>query len=267
MCYTLDMKTGISTASLFMRQSTEQAAVTIKELGAECAEVFFSTFYEYRPEFSKKLAPDIAGLEVGSVHVLSTNFEHQLFSSSRRVWGDGFYWLDQVMRSAQLLGCHAYTFHGFNRLGAGRDDLDRIGDRLAEISAFCSRYGVELCLENVSWSTYDRAGMFKELKARCPALKGVLDLKQARRSGYPYSMYIADMAGSISHVHLSDIDERGRMCLPGAGVTDFKEIFSRLKDAGFDGNAVIEVYPDNYGEVEELKKSVEFLRGTAYGIY
>ena len=56
------MKIGISTASLFPEKHTEEAARIIKSLGAEVAEVFFSTFYEYRPEFSKALAPEIEGL-------------------------------------------------------------------------------------------------------------------------------------------------------------------------------------------------------------
>ena len=55
------MKIGISTAALFPEKHTEDAARIIKSLGAEVAEVFFSTFYEYRPEFSKELAPQIAG--------------------------------------------------------------------------------------------------------------------------------------------------------------------------------------------------------------
>ena len=64
------MITGISTSSLFLRMPTEDAAVTVKELGAQTAEVFYQTFYEYRPEFSKMLAPKIDGLNVNSVHTL-----------------------------------------------------------------------------------------------------------------------------------------------------------------------------------------------------
>lgn len=253
------MITGISTASLFLRQPTEDAAVTIKEFGARAAEVFYQTFYEYRPEFSKSLAPKIEGLNVHSVHVVPTNFEHQLFSPSRRVRGDGFYWLDQVMRSAQLLGAKHYTFHGFYRMKGQRDDFGALAGVLRETQAFCARYGVRLCLENVEWGLYHRPGMFRELKSRCSDLAGVFDIKQARRSGYPYAMYIEDMAGAISHVHLSDVDENGRLCLPGKGVTDFSEVFKRLKGAGFDGTVLIEVYPDNYGDVSELRQSLDAL--------
>ena len=253
------MKTGISTASLFLRQETEQAFATIKEMGADCVEIFYETYYEYRPEFSERL--DAKGIEVGSVHVNTHQIEHSLFNPLRRVRGDAFYWLDQVMRSAQILGCKAYSFHG--RVGTN-DSIDGIADNLRAAVDFCARYGVNLCLENVAWSIYHKPKIFSQLKERIPQLLGVFDIKQAHRSGYPYKEYIEDMKGSISHVHLSDMDKDGKMCLPGKGTYNFKEILSRLKDAGFDGNVIIEVYNENFADVSQLKNSLEYLREIVY---
>lgn len=260
------MKTGISTASFFLREEFERAIEVINGLGAGCAEAFLGTYYEYRPEFAKAHRERAGGLEIYSVHSLSSNFEPQLFSPSRRVRGDGFYWLDQIMRSAQLLGAKKYTFHGYISHGASGHAIDGDVEYFNRICDFCARYGVDLCLENVAWGTYFRPGIFKQLKARCPSLAGVLDLKQARRSGYPLNMYIGDMSGAISHVHLSDVDENGKMCLPGKGIYDFTEIFRRLKDAGFGGAAIIEVYGHDYGDYSELKQSLDFLREIIYKI-
>lgn len=262
------MQTGISTATLFLREETENALKTIKSLNASCAEIFFSTFYEYRPEFSKALKPETDLLSVRAVHALSTNFEHQFFSPSRRVRGDAFYWLDQILRSAQLLNCKKYTFHGFYRMNeyANNDNFDELGGYVNAVSEFCRSYGVELCLENVSWSLYNRPEIFKKLKERCSNLSAVFDLKQARRSGYPYQTYIADMSGHIAHAHLSDVNENGKICLPGKGVYNFEEIFKRLKDSGFDGEAFIEVYPESYKEICELKESLEYLNEIIYKI-
>ena len=258
------MKVGISTGCFHARSETEDAFEQIKQAGAECVEVGLQTFYEYRPEFAKKYAPRANGLTVNSVHPLSYNFEPQLFFDSRRQRGDGFYWLDQVMRSAQLFGAHNYTFHGFVRKVVDRDDFDKIAERLNEAIYFCKRYGVRLCLENVNWSLYNRPGVFRELKNRCSELFGVFDIKQARKSGYPYGMYINDMAGSISHVHISDMDENGKTCLPSFGVYDFTEVLTRLKDAGFDGALIIET--DNAFALDELARSVEFLKEIVYKI-
>ena len=296
------MKTGISTASFFLRQECEEAIAAIGGLGAQCAEVFLGSFYEYRPEFARKVVQTFAertggdrstvgegfsenaadggerragelhilqpserpfgDMEVTSVHALSSNFEPQLFSSSRRVRGDAFYWLDQIMRSANILEAKKYTFHGlFGHAahGAGRKDLGSTAEYLNGAIEFCARYGVELCLENVCWCLYNRPGVFAELKERCPSLRGVLDLKQARRSGYPAQMYIEDMRGCISHVHLSDVTAEGRLCLPGKGVTDFSELFKRLAGAGFDGELIIETYSDDYSDLSELKTSLEYI--------
>lgn len=237
----------------------------IKSLGVNLAEVFLSTFYEYRPEFSKALAGAIEGMEINSVHAYSTNFEPNFFNPERRVKGDGFYWLDQLARSAQLLNCRNYTFHGLHRLsGKTCDDFDSLGGYLREASDFAARYGVALCLENVHWCLYNRPGVFSELKKRVPALRGVFDIKQARRSHYPYQAYIKDMAGSIAYAHLSDVDESGAIRLPGRGIYDFTEIIKNLKDSGFDGNIVIEVYSGDYGEIGELSDSVEYLSEIIY---
>ena len=253
------MKVGISTATLFPEMHTEAGARTIKSLGAQVAEVFLSTFYEYRPEFSKSLAPQIEGLEINSVHCMPLNFEPNLFDVTRRVRGDGYYWLDQIARSAQLLRCNNYTFHGFPRVGKGRDDMRFLGERIAEAHAFLARYGVHLCLENTAHYAYNRPGFFREIKQFCPDLYGVFDIKQARRSGYPYQMFLSELEGAIAYVHISDVDERGVTCLPGKGVYDFKEIFSRLKDCGFDGNILIENYRKDYQSLEELKQSLDYL--------
>lgn len=258
------MKIGVSTASLFPEKHTEEAARIIKSLKIQTIEVFLSTFYEYRPEFSKALAPDLKGTEVNSVHCMPLNFEPNLFNITRRVRGDGFYWLDQVARSAQLLNCRNYTFHGFARVGGGgKDDMKFIGERIAEAYSFLQRYGVNLCIENTAHYSFNRPDFFRELKNCCPSLYGVFDIKQARRSGYPYQTYLEAMKGAIAYVHISDVDENGKTCLPGKGVYDFKEIFKRLKDGGFDGNILIENYRSDYGEFEELKNSVDFLREIA----
>lgn len=258
------MKIGVSTASFFPREESENAIEIIKQSGADCAEVFLGSFYEYRPEFVKGNKDKFGGIEISSVHAFSSNFEPQLFSVSRRVRGDGFYWLDQLMRSSQLLGAKKYSFHGYISRAAGDVNFDRIATYLRDICEFCARYGVDVCLENVFWCTYNRPGLFREFKSRCPQLAAVLDIKQARRSGYPVNMYIEDMAGAISHVHLSDVDQNGKMCLPGKGVYNFEEIFKRLKGAGFNGPVLIEVYGGDYTDYSEIKQSLNYLKELAY---
>ncbi len=258
------MEIGISTAC-FCSSETEEALGQIEATGAKLCEIYLRTFYEYRPEFAKKFAPLLAGAKAWSVHAAPYNFEPQLFFRERRIRGDGFYWLEQVMRSANLLGAKNYTFHGTVRKGREScDNFGAIAERLNEIAEFCLGCGVTPCLENVHGGLYNRPSVFKELKSRCNNLAGVFDIKQARKSDYPYSMYLRDMEGAISHVHISDVDENGKTCLPGRGLYDFKEVLLRLKDVGFDGPLIIET--GNWHDVSELKTSVEYLNEIIYTI-
>ncbi len=248
---------------MYGRCDTENSFGEIRGLGAQSCELYLRTFYEYRPDYAKKFSPRTEGLNMYCVRVMSYNFEPQLFSETLRQRGDGFYWLEQLMRSAQIFGAEKYALRGLGRsvIESGGQDFY---ERLNEVAEFCSRYGVGLCVENSYGGLCGNPEIFAELKNRCAALSGVLDLKQAKLSGYPYAMYIAAMQGSISHVRLFDIDENGKFCLPGFGISDFNQIFLRLKGAGFDGNAFISARAS--GGAAELKKSLDFLGEILYKI-
>ena len=103
-----------------------------------------------------------------------------------------------------------------------------------------------------------------EMKKRVPDLKGVLDIKQARISGQPYERYLDEMGGDIAYVHLSDVRENGKMCLPGQGVFDFETLIKRLQDVGFDGALLIEAYKDDYIEISELKTACDYVNEILY---
>ena len=262
------MKIGISTASLFMRLYNEDAVALISEWGVQTSEVFLTSFCEYETKFAKTLAQKKGKLNVNSVHVLNTQFEPQLFSAHPRVRSDAYAWLDKVLTSACILGAEHYTFHGLARLKASfQENLPWAGKKLKEISDVCKKKEVSLCLENVEWALYNRAGIFQELKKYCPDLKGVLDIKQAKISGCEYEDYLCDMGESLAYVHASDFDEMGKKCLPGKGIFDFDELFKRLHDSGFDGAIIIENYNDDYGELKELKDSYGYLLEKAEKIF
>ena len=255
------MKIGLSTGSLQKLRETEESFALLKELGAETCGVDLQTFYEYRPEFAKKYAERLAGVEVHSVGVAPDNFEPQLFSSSRRIRGDGFYWLDQILRSAQILGVKNYSFRGsFNAVE--NLNYDGLAERMREIVDFCAHYGVKVCLENTLHGLYNKPAIFKELKNRGADILGVFNIGQALKSGNPYNIYIKDMEGCISHVHILDVDKNGNACLPGRGICDFKEVFKNLRGAGFDGAVLIKT--SEFDDISEIKKSIEFLKETIY---
>lgn len=263
------MITGVSTAALFLRLNNEDALPRLDELGVKTAEVFLTSYSEYGKEFGGILRERRGRVRIHSVHVLNTQFEPQLFAVHERVKKDAFFWLGKAMEGAREIGAKYYTFHGISRLkrstrSGGKDDFAAWGKALREISDFCRAYGVTLCLENVEWAMYNRPGVFSRLKEYCPDLRAVLDVKQARISAYPYGMYLKETAGRLTHVHLTDVNENGKICLPGKGKTDFPELLKRLSDAGFDGALILEPYADGYSEIAELKRSCDYLDELLY---
>ncbi len=257
------MQIGVSTASLFVRKTTEDALSYIREENIPYTEVFLSTYREYNRAFGKLLKERLAGgkTRVHSVHTLNTQFEPQLYSVNPRAAEDSFDILEGVMEAAEEIGAKYYTFHGVARLKKTpfRMDYDRVGMITEKIFSACAAHGVTLSYETVHWCYYNYIGFFREIKKRCPGLKGTLDIKQARQSGVFYGDFIDEMGSDIVTVHLSDLDENGKMCLPGKGCFDFAELFRRLKDVGFSGAMLIEAYQGDYGELSELKESVEFI--------
>ena len=263
------MRTGVSTASLFLRKYNEEALPLLNNLGVKTAEVFLTTFSEYEREFAQKLAAVKGDIHVNSVHILNTQFEPQLFNDHPRAKADAFFWLHKVMQCADILGAPYYTFHGTARVkrasrSGKNDNFPKMIKGFSEISDVCNQYGVTLCLENVEWSTYNRVGVFSRLAAEVPTLKGVLDIKQARISGVPYQQYLTEMGSKLAYAHLSDVDEQGKICLPGKGTFDFPTLIKRLKDVGFDGALLVEVYTGDYQQEAELKTACEYLDELLY---
>ena len=258
------MKVGISTASLFLRKNNEEALSLFDRWGVPCAEVFLTSFCEYAPAFARTLAVAKGGVEIHSVHVLNTQYEPQLYAEHPRVLEDANGWLREVLASANILGARNYTFHGIARLKRTfRENWQRFSAITAQIYETCRAAGVRLCYENVEWALYNRPGLFALLKKDCPDLGGVLDIKQARITGYDWREYLADMGESLATVHVSDVTAEGKMCLPGRGVFDFAELFARLRGIGFDGAVLIENYARDYDEPEELRRAFEYLADLA----
>ena len=263
------MQTGVSTASLFQRKNNEDALPLLESLGVKTVEVFLTSFSEYGYPFAELLKERKGNLQVNSVHDLNTQFEPQLFNAHPRVKADAYAWLEKVLSTANALDAPYYTFHGVIRAKRaarkeGADNFPKMIEDFEALSRFCQIHGTRLCLENVEWASYNRPGVFSRLAAEIPTLLGVLDIKQARISEYPYEAYLNEMEERLAYAHVSDVNENGKLCLPGQGTFDFDTFIRRLKDVGFDGALLIEVYNGDYGEFSELKASCEYLNELLY---
>lgn len=256
------MKLALSTATFFSKLLTEDSFDRIKSLGIDTCEVFLNTFYEYRPEFCDTLLTRKQGVDVYSVHALTSQFEPELFNAAPRTRADAEYYFDCITATAKRLGARFYTFHGQGRLKRREYtfDYEKLGKRYCELKDRAMQKGINLALENVHWSFFSCPEYYVNLSKYCPGLSTVLDIKQAMQSDIDYRKYLEVMAGTLSNVHICDYDENKQLYAPGKGIFDFKTLFGELKAINYTGAVTIELYSGDYKSFNEIEDSIKYLR-------
>ena len=259
------MKIGVSTASLFLDLNTEDATSYLADNKVDVSEAFLTAFCEYDESFANLLNKNRKDMTFNSIHALTTQFEPQLYSKNPRALEGAYYVLEKVLKAGEIIGAKNYTFHGYARIKRAPLSInyDECAFFTQAIIDRCKNHGLSLAYENVHWCYYNYIGFFNEIKKRCPDLKGTLDIKQARQSGIDYSEFLSEMGSSIATVHISDVGNDGKMCLPTRGTFNFDEMFSRLSDVGFDGAVLIEAYRKDFDKREELLSVLDDLKGIA----
>lgn len=257
------MEIGISTASFFGREATEDAVGVIREMGFKVCEVFLTTFFEYKEEFAILLKGRLNGLNVYSVHTLNQQFEPELYNPMERTRKDSEFFFTEAGRAAGILGAKYYTFHGPARL-RGRNyvfDYQRLGTRTEELCTLLREAGsgCKLCYENVVWAYFFSPEFFTGLRAVSPSIKACLDIKQAMQAGLHANDFLDCVKGRLANVHLCDYDEAGQLTVPGRGSFDFTDFFTRLMDIGYDGPLMMELYARNYGTYTDIAEGREYL--------
>ena len=244
----------------------------LSPMGCQLIEVFLNTFSEYRPDFVRLLRQriDDAGLNVYSVHPMSSQFESQLFSIHPRQKADAFCVYREALNAGRILGATHYVMHGSPHLGgtAKNLELERIAPIFGELMDVAAEYGITLCLENVSWCFFHAPAFGAELKERLGdhRLKFVLDVKQAVRSGEDPFAFVDAVGEDLANWHLCDyaFDDAGKLSLkmPGQGQCDFKALGAAMIEKGYRGPAFVEVYSDMYADLEQLIASYVTIRDT-----
>ncbi|MDR1905338.1 MAG: sugar phosphate isomerase/epimerase [Clostridiales bacterium] len=257
------MTIGISSASFFNKDVTEDSFEVMKRLGFDTAEVFLTTFSEYEKSFVDMI--DTRRRESGvlaySVHSLNQQYEPELYNVNPRTFGDAINFYRKLCYAAKTMGARYYTFHGPALLKRTpyRFDYAFLGKRTEELCAIIKEYGAELAYENVHWTYFSLPEYFEKLKKESPSIKACLDIKQAMQSKIPYIEYLKAMGDRLVNVHVCDYDENGGLCVPGRGVFDFVTFFKVLKDFDYDGAVLMELYSKDYDSYDEIVSGREYL--------
>lgn len=256
----MSVNIGISTGCMYPMETEKGLDILLSE-GFRRFEVFFSAPSELEGDFidRQKHKLERCGGTVRSVHPFISALESfLLFSSYERRFFDGMKMYESFYRACARLGGSYVVMHGM------RSDFHTIDDaeffrRFSLMSATAREYGVELLLENVRNFVSSEPSLITDMKAAVPDAGFVLDTKQAVMSGHDPTEVALAMGSALRHVHISDYSDTSGCVLPGQGRLDHKKLFDTLRQIGYDGDIIIEVYRSSYGSPEELAEARSFL--------
>lgn len=252
---------GVSSASLYPLH-TEDAVEILAGLGVKNMEIFINDISELDAEISSKIYKTVTdyGINVVSMHPFSSPME-SLFLFS-----------DYDRRRDTLIDMYRRYFEFMNRLGAkifvlhgailsAKCSDERYFERYSMLLDAAEEFGVSVAQENICYCKSKDIGFLKRLKENCGSrTKYVLDIKQAVRTGLSPFELIEELGKDIIHIHVSD-NKPDADCLPvGKGSFDFEGFIGKLKDIGYDGALLIELYRNNYGEYSELYEGMKIIQ-------
>lgn len=137
---------------------------------------------------------------------------------------------------------------------------DEYAERLGLLVSDAREQGIILAQENVVHHNGQTPEFMNELKSRLGSdFHMVLDIKQAYLAGIDSIEFFREFSDNICHIHLSDHDESRKCIPPFDGTFDFAALFSLLKNSGYSGDCVIELYRSGFERTEQLTDSMRRL--------
>lgn len=255
------MEIGISLAC-FYPEHPETVVERVADLGIKTAELFLNTVSEteisYISDFSKECEKH--DLQIYSIHPFTSALENYMFFSfyDRRV-EDSKLFYQKYCDVAKYLGAKVINIHGDR--GVGLKDFDHYCRCLSPFFELTEKNNVIFSHENVFFNSVNHPEFTEKLRERFgDDIKFTFDIKQANKGGSVPIDVCKSMGGNIVNFHVNDFDDENICLLPGEGDVDHKSIFKALKENGYCGPAIIEVYRDNFSSIEQIRNSVEYLK-------
>lgn len=262
------MEIGISTASLYPTL-LEDALAQLIEQQVPVAELFLNTFSELSPALREKVKSQLeqSSIRAVSVHPFTSVLESSLFFTSyTRRFEDGVELYRRYFDYAAQMGAKILVFHG-NHRNTSRPP-QRYYERFARLRQAAKEMGIVLAQENVyAHCSQDLSFLVEMRRYLGDDVEFVLDNKQALRGGQDPMEMARALGDRVVQLHLSD-SAPGRDCLPpGEGDFDFAGYFSILKEKGYAGDGIVELYQNSYQSPQQLFQSRLFLQEIADGVF
>lgn len=254
------MNIGVSSACFYPLE-TEKSIEEIGKLGIKTSEIFFNSPMELKSPILDEIIKikDYYGIIINSVHPCTSSCEpFFFFSDYKRRFEDMLDFYKKYMESCNKLGSEILVIHGAkDHMKIEQEDYF---ERFSRIYEEGKKYGVTVAQENVFGHMSGDPEFLKNMKNYMKDdFKFVFDLKQMRRCDFSEKDFLDELIDNIVNVHISDSLGEQKCLPPGEGNYDLKKFIGLLKDSGYNGNCVIELYRSNYKDYSQLKKSYEYL--------
>lgn len=255
------MRIGASTGC-FYPKSTEKSLIQIGELGVKTTEIFPNAFSELQPEFLKEInqIKDHYGIDIVSFHPFMSFAEgFFIFTEYERRYKDSLEMYKPFFNATAQIGAKFFVLHGAKQPCLISDEV--YIERYREFSEVAKTFGVQVAHENVVLFKGESIEFLKKIKADLGAdFKMVLDTKQARRTKIDVYDFVDEFSENIAHIHISDYSKTS-LCTAASekGLFDFEKFFTTMKNKGYAGKYILELYRHSFDKDIEITKSVQYL--------
>lgn len=257
------MAVGISTAC-FYPMETERALEETGKLGTECTEVFINSPQELCKTYIDRFAEiqKRYGMRVKSFHTYASFTEsYYYFSSYTRRFTESLEEFRRYFYGMQTLGATLLVMHGAKIPGSISDE--QVFERFGILQNIAKAEGITLCQENVVHYRSESPDFLARMQhALGDDFAMVLDIKQARRTGVDPYVFVEKFSKHIRHVHISDYTKTRDCVVPfceGAQF-DFKQFFTVMRENGYTGDYIIELYENGYETPDEIAAARDILK-------
>jgi sugar phosphate isomerase/epimerase len=281
---------GISTASLYP-YLLEDAFRLLAENGVLYTEIFVNTECELGGVYLDRIKSLTAeyGIKPVSVHPFTCGLEPMMmYTEYERRTPDFLQFYSRYFAYMNAVGAKYFILHGNKPPAKIPETLEF--ERFAQLADRAAEYGVVVLQENVSRClSKDLKKLVRMKEALGEKAAFVLDVKQARRSGYHPIECVKALGASIKHIHYSDAfygagvnSENGENGANGAGKVgdclffgegneDYGAFFRAAAKAGINAAVLLETYRDredpeydrklleNYKNLDKYLKKGEYL--------
>lgn len=255
------MKVGLSTACFYPLE-TEKSLQKVGELGVNIAEIFTNSFSELQTPFRQTLKniSQYYGIRISAVHPFTSFAESCfLFSDYKRRFEDSLELYRKYSEFAADMGAKILILHGV--YPNSRIPFSEFIERYSRLAAVCREFDVCIAQENVVRFSSESVEFLCQMRDK---LKNdfhfVLDIKQAVRANIDPFDFVSALGANIVHLHLSDHNKECDCLPPGEGIFDFDKLKGCMEQYGYSGDAIIELYSNNFHSDHQLFSAISTIR-------